>query len=227
MTEIFLPSTGATSRTRRHILIRFGALLATFAMATMAHAQQLDRPDGTEFRYLTWNVARENFVDQSAAIRQVLNVLDADVILFDELPEPVTEESLAAFAASLDHGPYLSVLGKGGGSYQRSAVLARTPLTRVDSFDVLKYPTDAANRWLNGVGRMREVLGPESRPRHSHCRRGYPDGSGHADGGGRGPSMLRQQRRRMGGRPSSCGGQGHPLGSRCALATTGSSDRFR
>ncbi len=158
MTELFLLRTDAPRRTRRHVLIRLGALLATFAMASVAHAQQLDRPDGTEFRYLTWNVARENFVDQAAAIRQVLNVIDADVILFDELPEPVTDASLAAFAASLDHGPYLSVLGKGGGSYQRAAVLARTPLTRVKAFDVLKYPTDVVNRWLNGAGEMREVL---------------------------------------------------------------------
>lgn len=137
--------------------VLLGALLATL-FAPAAFAQQWRRAEGTDFRYLTWNVARENFLTQQDAIARVLDVLEADVVLLDELPAPVTGASLQAFADRLGNGPWSVSLGTGGGDYQRVAVLARGPVQRQAAFDALGYPEAIRQRWLSGAGKLEPVL---------------------------------------------------------------------
>lgn len=142
----------------RSTVLLIALLICLSAIATPVFAQQLPRAEGTSFRFVSWNVAREKFIEETDALRQVLTALDADVIMIDELPSPVTDASLAAFADSLPGGPYRSVLGVGGGNYQRAAILARAPVHRQAAFDALRYPDAATRPWLDGAGDLRRAL---------------------------------------------------------------------
>lgn len=128
------------------------ALLIGSLTIGSALAQQFERADGTAFRYLSWNVSRENFLSRQAAMIDILRASGADVMMLDELPKEVDEASLTTFAANLDGGPWQVVLGKGGGAFQRSAVISRVPSRRIQAFDSLGYPATVRSRLLEGAG---------------------------------------------------------------------------
>ncbi|WP_206207948.1 endonuclease/exonuclease/phosphatase family protein [Ahniella affigens] len=139
----------------QHVL--FGGMLVLLGLGS-AFAQQLERAPDTAFRYLSWNVSRENFIERQSDMLAILRAAKADVIMLDELPKDVTHESLVTFATKIDGDTWQVVLGQGGGIYQRAAVISRQPSRRLDAFDQLGYADSHRQEWLADAGLERRSL---------------------------------------------------------------------
>ena len=100
-------------------------------------------------RVLVWNVSRESFFANIDDFRRVLQMLDADVLILDEMPNTGTRAQLAEALGGLGDPaqPWSVVYGSSGGR-ERSAIASQRPLTRLSAFDNRQYTDQVAAPWL-------------------------------------------------------------------------------
>lgn len=125
-------------------------------LAGLAHAGSLDaepvwlarHPDAV-LRVLVWNVDR-SFFRESAGFQQVLDAVDADLLILDEMPADVSAEEIAE-ALPAHATPWQVLYGSGGGPHQRASISVRAPLQRIPEFDQLPYPRERFEAWVKAV----------------------------------------------------------------------------
>lgn len=152
---VFEPSRAIDRSLLGHLLLGFALTLLALGQVS---AQQLDRAPGTAFRYVSWNVSRDNFISRQTEILSILRAANADVIMLDELPKDVDQQALETFAEQLDGKSWHVVVGQGGGIYQRAAVISRQPSHRIKAFDQLGYRNEDRQEWLDDAGFERKSL---------------------------------------------------------------------
>lgn len=132
------------------------------AAATQATAAWPERADEAELRVLSWNVAREQLFASPQLSARLLRLVDADVLLLDELPEAASEARLRALLIEADPATRWNiVLGAMGGNHERSAVVSRWPLQPLPAFSRLDYRRAELQRWQRAAtGRQRGPLLP-------------------------------------------------------------------
>lgn len=132
----------------------FAVELAVSPRTSVPEASQgtdpLARPEGTDFRAVVWNVAREAFLRHPEPFARVLEALGPDLVLLDEVPPGSSAERIAELLPSGDE-PWRVAFGEGGGA-QRGIVAIRAPLERVETLRRVPYP-DSLDEVLARAGR--------------------------------------------------------------------------
>lgn len=154
-----LPATNGAARrsaaTSSHVAICALALslicVASIANADDSAAQRvwLERHPDTALRVLTWNVARNFFVDNEG-FQQVLGAIDADLLILDEMAAGASADRIARGLPAAS-ASWQALYGTGGGPHQRASIAIRAPLERIAEFDQLAYPRERVDEWLQPV----------------------------------------------------------------------------
>ncbi len=113
-------------------------LLPLFAPA----GESLPRAQGSDFRALVWNVSGRQFFDHRDGYVAALRAIDADLLIFDELPGDRDGDDVLAILQSLnakDAGEWQVAYGSSGGR-QRVAIALRGPVAPLRQFQHLPYP---------------------------------------------------------------------------------------
>lgn len=120
----------------------------------IASTPWLARAPGTAFRVLSWNVSRDSFFINLDEFHRVLAVIDADILILDEMPGTSNAgELLAALGGLGDGAPEWQVAyGEGGGVFQRSTIASRGSTTRLPIFETLHYDPAQITNWLTQAG---------------------------------------------------------------------------
>lgn len=121
------------------------ALSPVFAFA----ADTLPRAAGSDFRALVWNVSRERFFDQRDSYVAVLRAIDADLLIFDEMPGNRGADDVIAVLRELDSegDADWQVAYGASGDNQRVVVATRGPVEPLRAFQQLPYPPRFAT-WM-------------------------------------------------------------------------------
>lgn len=132
------------------------ALRTDRGMVAESGPVDLQRPDGTDFRLVSWNVSRERIVRDPEAARRILSALRPDLVLLDEVPPGVTPAEIEALLPG--DGPAWSVHTGTSGSRQRGAIAIRGGVSAEPSFERVAYP-DSMTDLLSGrrSATLREV----------------------------------------------------------------------
>lgn len=149
---------GALARWASAFALSVLSCLSGWAHAESGDAERvwLARHPDTVLRVLVWNVDR-SFFRERAGFQQVLDVIDADLLILDEMPSGVSAGEIAD-GLPAGTGPWQALYGNGGGSHQRASIAARAPLQRMPEFDQLPYPRARFDEWI-------KVVAPEKRQR--------------------------------------------------------------
>ncbi len=107
-------------------------------------ANPLARPDGTDFRVMSWNVNRGSFLENTDTFARILAAIGADVIILDEVPDTSSPEKIRAFLAKAFLDDRWNVYYGKSGNDQRTVVATRQKLVLLESFDVVHWPAHAA-----------------------------------------------------------------------------------
>jgi endonuclease/exonuclease/phosphatase family metal-dependent hydrolase len=137
---------------RRSFGLLLFALLCASSSSVLSQAGSTDpsrpvipRPAHTAFRVLSWNVSGDDFTKQSASYKKIFRLLDADILLLDEVEGGRTADEIAANVRGLRGAKdtaWHMVIGAGGGR-QRGVILSRHPVRAVPAFALLHYPASA------------------------------------------------------------------------------------
>ncbi len=114
------------------------ALLPAFAAA----ASTLPRAEGSDFRALVWNVSREKFFEQQEAYRVALSAIDADLLIFDEMPGDRGADEVAGLLRNVNapgDADWQVAYGSSGDN-QRAVIALRGHVEPLRQFQHLPYP---------------------------------------------------------------------------------------
>lgn len=107
--------------------------------------QALARPSGEVLRVLTWNIGDHHFNQDFKRFGPVLNLLQPDILLFDEAPDDVSDRKVRKLLKQMNPEVAASdwniIIGQGGGR-QRGVVASRLDLTELEGFAKLHYPDE-------------------------------------------------------------------------------------
>lgn len=129
-----MPSTPSLIR----LLLAWLTLLPALARA----ADTLPRAAGSDLRALVWNVSRERFFDQRERYLVALRAIDADLLIFDEMPGDRDAKDVVAVLQELDDAGDAAwqVAYGSSGDNQRVVVATRGPVEPLRAFQQLPYP---------------------------------------------------------------------------------------
>ncbi|MCB1606534.1 MAG: hypothetical protein KDI71_06120 [Xanthomonadales bacterium] len=117
------------------------------ALGPITHS--LERPSSTDLRVLNWNVSRQSFFDQTEDFRRVLAMVNADLLILDEMPVDRDANALRRALQGLgDPQRSWQVIYGNSGGRERSTIAAQDPLERVTRFDQNPYPDALGKQWL-------------------------------------------------------------------------------
>jgi len=119
----------------------FAAWLALLPACAGA-SETLARAEGSDLRALVWNVSRDRFFEQHDKYVAVLRVIDADLLIFDEMPEDRDGDDIVAVLRELNEegdGDWQVAYGSSGDN-QRVAIALRGPVEPLRAFQHLPYP---------------------------------------------------------------------------------------
>jgi hypothetical protein len=113
-------------------------LLPTLAFA----AESLPRAAGSDFRAVVWNVSRQKFFVQHESYLAALRAIDADLLIFDEMPEDRGADDVVAMLRDLDSAdkPDWQVAYGSSGDRQRAVIAMRGDVEPLRQFQHLAYP---------------------------------------------------------------------------------------
>lgn len=120
------------------LLAAWLSLLPAFASATGA----LPRAEGSDFRALVWNVSREKFFDQRDGYLTALRAIDADLLIFDEMPDDRSADDVTGILQALnanDDADWQAAYGSSGDG-QRVVIALRGDVEPLRQFQHLPYP---------------------------------------------------------------------------------------
>ncbi|HWS25494.1 MAG TPA: endonuclease/exonuclease/phosphatase family protein [Xanthomonadales bacterium] len=126
----------------RHSLSGWFALLLALLPITAIGAETWPRAAGSDFRAMVWNVSRESFFERRQAYVAALRAIDADLMIFDEMPGTRSAAEVAAVLREIDPAhPYAWQVAYGSSGFNQRVVFAlRGPLEPLRQFDYLPYP---------------------------------------------------------------------------------------
>jgi hypothetical protein len=103
---------------------------------------QLRPDDPKSIRVAAWNIADNLYYERFDAYARILSAIGADVLLFDEAPDDISEQSvrrlISEMGASVAASDWHIQIGQGGGR-QRVVIASHLPITAVKGFDPLLY----------------------------------------------------------------------------------------
>ena len=145
---------------RRATLWLFAVWLSLLPVFVTA-AEVLPRAEGSDFRAVVWNVSRHKFFDQHQDYLVALRAIDADLLIFDEMPGDRNATDVVAVLENLksETGVDWQVAYGSSGHNQRVVVALRGKLKPVRKFMRLPYPPSFVT-WMR-----RLKLTPEQRAR--------------------------------------------------------------
>jgi len=131
------------------VLARFMSfgMTAILMLAQPLLAQSLARADGSDLRVVAWNVSRENFFIHADDFVEALRVIDADVLILDEMSAHRSDAEVLAILARIDENagkPWQLSYGTSGDN-QRAVIAVRGKATSVGNFKLIPYPQDFAD----------------------------------------------------------------------------------
>jgi endonuclease/exonuclease/phosphatase family metal-dependent hydrolase len=120
------------------LLVAWLALLPACAFA----AGTLPRAEGSDFRALVWNVSREKFFEHQQDYLLALRAIDADLLIFDEMPGGRGADEVAAVLRNLNApgDPDWQVAYGSSGDNQRAVIALRGDVEPLRQFQHLPYP---------------------------------------------------------------------------------------
>jgi hypothetical protein len=123
---------------RLWLVVLWMTLLPSFAHA----AGTLPRSEGSDFRALVWNVSREKFFEHQQDYLFALRAIDADLLIFDEMPGDRGAEDVSAVLRDLDSpgDPDWQVAYGSSGDNQRVVIALRGDVEPLRPFEHLPYP---------------------------------------------------------------------------------------
>ena len=126
----------------RHSRYGFIALLLALLPLAGFGAETWPRAAGTDFRAMVWNVSRESFFERRQAYVAALRAIDADLMIFDEMPGNRSADEVAAVLHEIDpqHPQAWQVAYGSSGHNQRVVFALRGSLEPLRQFDHLPYP---------------------------------------------------------------------------------------
>lgn len=145
---------------RRATLWLVALCLALLPLAAKS-ADSLPRADGTDFRAVVWNVSRHRFFDQRDAYLAALRAIDADLLIFDEMPGDRSASDVVAVLQQLGTGAHAEwqVAYGSSGDNQRVVFALRGAIEPLRQFVHLAYPP----RFVAWMRRLK--LTPDQRAR--------------------------------------------------------------
>src|SRR4026207_1869806 len=89
----------------------------------------IPRPEGTDFRVLSWNVSGPRFIQKASGFRAIIQLTDPDVLLIDEVEGGRSIDEIASVLRGLrgEADTAWNIIIGAGGDYQRGAVISRYP----------------------------------------------------------------------------------------------------
>ncbi len=105
-----------------------------------------------QLRVVSWNVSRDSFFEHQQRYARVLALIDADILILDEMPTDVSAEAIAAALHQIDDDgrPWNVIYGSSGGR-ERSSIASRLPLRRLAPFDQTLFRAEPASQWLDAT----------------------------------------------------------------------------
>jgi hypothetical protein len=128
--------------TRPSLILRLVLAWLTLLPAVGLAAGTLARAEGSDFRALVWNVSREKFFEQQQDYLIALRAIDADLLIFDEMPGDRSADDVSAVLRSLDSpgDPDWQVAYGSSGDNQRVVIAMRGEVEPLRQFQRLPYP---------------------------------------------------------------------------------------
>ena len=130
--------------TSLRLLLHACATLLALAGVDAASADTLARAPGTDFRVVAWNVSRENFYLHADGFIKALRVIDADLLILDEMTATRTSAEVRHLLDQIDPAnsrPWQISYGSSGHD-QRAVIAVRGELAALPGFELLPYPAD-------------------------------------------------------------------------------------
>lgn len=123
---------------RLWLVVLWLTVLPSFAFA----AATLPRAEGSDFRAAVWNVSREKFFEQRERYVTALRAIDADLLIFDEMPEDRGADDVADVLRALDSENDVDwqVAYGSSGDNQRAVIALRGDVEPLRQFQHLPYP---------------------------------------------------------------------------------------